>query len=86
MVNISAAARPISAFVAAMQPPGSGGVNVAQHVTQINLQHAYVVDKTNLPSSSNNPAAAKTQMLRDISWEIRDKKEFPSTATRSAKN
>ncbi|KAL8500161.1 hypothetical protein ACS0TY_019954 [Phlomoides rotata] len=74
MVNMSAAARPISAFVAAMQPAGGGSaVNVAQHVTQINLQHAYVVDKPNLPSSSNNSAATKTQMLRDISWEVHDK-------------
>ncbi|KAK6162435.1 hypothetical protein DH2020_002276 [Rehmannia glutinosa] len=93
VVNIpAAAARPISAFVAAMQPSG-GGVSVAQQVTQINLQTFHsssmgvLVDRQNLPSSSNNSqATTKTQMLRDISWEIHDKKDFSSAATRSAKN
>lgn len=85
VVNISTPARPISAFVAAMQPSGSG-VNAAQRVTQINLQTGDLVNKPNSPSSSNSSAATKTQMLRHISWEIHDKKEFPSAATRSAKN
>ncbi|PIN16227.1 hypothetical protein CDL12_11104 [Handroanthus impetiginosus] len=91
VANISAAGRPISALVAAMQPSGSG-VTVAQPVTQIHLQSfqssipAVLVDKPSLPSSSNGSASTKTQMLRDISWEIHDKKEFPFVATRSAKN
>ncbi|KAL0464717.1 UNVERIFIED_CONTAM: Transcription factor TCP9 [Sesamum latifolium] len=91
VVNISASARPISAFVAAMQPSG-GGVNVAQPVAQINLQAfqslsaGVSAEKPNLPSSSNSSGATKTQMLRDISWEIHEKKEFPFVPTRSAKN
>ncbi|KAK4411339.1 Transcription factor TCP9 [Sesamum angolense] len=95
VVNISAAARPISAFVAAMQP-SAGGVNVAQPVAQINLQTfqslsaGVSAEKPNLSSSSNSSGscsgATKTQMLRDISWEIHEKKEFPFVPTRSAKN
>ncbi|KAK4418712.1 Transcription factor TCP9 [Sesamum alatum] len=92
LVNISAAARPISAFVASMQPTGSG-VNLEQPVAQINLQSFQSLsagvsaeNKPNLPSSSNSSGSTKTQMLRDISWEIHEKKEFPFVPTRSAKN
>ncbi|GFP98511.1 transcription factor tcp9 [Phtheirospermum japonicum] len=86
MVNFSAAAsvRPISAFVAAMQQPsGGGGVTIAQQVTQINLQAfqssstgVLMADRLSLPSTSSDSPANKTQMLRDISWEIQDKKEY----------
>ncbi|KAL0379605.1 UNVERIFIED_CONTAM: Transcription factor TCP9 [Sesamum angustifolium] len=87
VLNISAAARPISAFVAAMQPSG-GGVNVAQPVAQINLQTfqslsaGVSAEKPNLPSSSNSSGSGptKTQMLRDISWEIHEKKRVPICA------
>lgn len=72
--NISAAARPISAFLAAMQP---SGVAPPQIMQAVDLRH-----KPNLPSSSNSSAAAKTQTLRDISWEIHDK-EIPSSAKNS---
>lgn len=76
-----------------MQPSG-GAVGVAQRVVpQINLQTflsssaGVLVDKPSLPCSSNSAAATKTQMLRDISWEIHDKKELPaSMATRNSAN
>ncbi|KAG8391736.1 hypothetical protein BUALT_Bualt01G0218100 [Buddleja alternifolia] len=94
MVNISAAARPVSAYVSGMQPSG-GTVNIAQGVTQINLQNLQgssnstrvLVETSNSePSSSHTSQVTKTQMLRNISWEIHDKKEFPFVATNSAKH
>ncbi|XP_057792126.1 transcription factor TCP9 [Salvia miltiorrhiza] len=79
VVNFSAAARPISAFVTAMQPSTTAEPRVAQ----IMQAAADFRPKPNLPSSSNSSAAAKkSQMLRDISWEIHDK-EFPSAAKNS---
>ncbi|CAA0842633.1 Transcription factor TCP9 [Striga hermonthica] len=73
----AATARPISTFVAAaMQQPSGGGVTIAQHVTQINMQSfqssnsgVFMADRPS--SSSNQQATAKTHML---SWEIHDKK------------
>lgn len=80
VVNISAAARPISAFLSAMQPPAAAA---EPRVTQI-MQAADFRHKPNLPSSSSGSAAVKkTQMLRDISWEIHNNKEFPSAAKNS---
>lgn len=79
VVNISAAARPISAFVTAMQPSAAAEPRVAQ----IMQAAADFRPKPNPPSSSNSSAAAKkSQMLRDISWEIHDK-DFPSAAKNS---
>ncbi|KAL3618694.1 hypothetical protein CASFOL_037513 [Castilleja foliolosa] len=86
MVNFSAAnasARPISAFVPGMQHPTGGSVIVAQQITQINLQAfqssstgVLMADRPSLPSTSSSSPANKTQMLRDISWEIHDRKEY----------
>ncbi|KAK4476547.1 hypothetical protein RD792_015703 [Penstemon davidsonii] len=71
MVNISTAAvRPISTLFAAVQP-SVGGINIAQ---SINLQNLQSPSNLGVSSSTNT----KTQMLRDISWEIHDNnKEFP---------
>ncbi|KAL6499326.1 hypothetical protein OROHE_025989 [Orobanche hederae] len=74
MVNIPpAAARPIPAFLSAMQQPSIVGLTVAQQVTQINLQAfrsssagVLMADRPNLPCSSNNSPATRTQTLRDI--------------------
>ncbi|XP_047976436.1 transcription factor TCP9 [Salvia hispanica] len=65
VVNISA---PISAFVSAMQTSTS-----AAQIMQ-SAAADFTPKLNNTPSSSNSSAAAKkSQMLRDISWEIHDK-------------
>ncbi|KAL1543473.1 transcription factor TCP9 [Salvia divinorum] len=77
MVNISA---PISAFITAMQTPTAAEPRVAAQIMQ---SAADFTPKPNPPSSSNSSAAAKkSQVLRDISWEIHDK-DFPSAAKNS---
>ncbi|XP_051139182.1 transcription factor TCP9-like [Andrographis paniculata] len=96
VVSISATARPISAFVAAIQPSGGGvgvGFSRPATTTHINLQTlqstsaAVSSEKPNQQTPNRtSPATKATQMLRDISWEIREKKELPFLATRSAKH
>ncbi|KAL6495447.1 hypothetical protein OROGR_030010 [Orobanche gracilis] len=69
MINMpDAAARPVPAFLSAMQQPSLGGLTVAQQVTQINLQAfrssstgVLMADRLNLPCSSNNSPATRTQ-------------------------
>ncbi|KAL7158596.1 hypothetical protein ABFS83_02G154900 [Erythranthe nasuta] len=86
VVNFSAAPRPVSAFLSAMQP----AVRMPQMNLQTFLSSNSAAERPSFPSSSNGgggSAANKAQMLREISWDIRDKKELPAAmATRSAKN
>ncbi|KAL9176070.1 hypothetical protein ABFS82_02G155100 [Erythranthe guttata] len=86
VVNFSAAPRPVSAFLSAMQP----AVRMPQMNLQTFMSSNSAAERPSFPSSSNGgggSAANKAQMLREISWDIRDKKELPAAmATRSAKN
>ncbi|XP_073126886.1 transcription factor TCP9-like [Henckelia pumila] len=76
LVNISAAAaRPVSTSIAA----------VAEGVNYLQNPGARMAEKQSLPSSSHGSGSiVRTQMLRDFSWEIREKKEFTFVPTRSA--
>ncbi|XP_052211160.1 transcription factor TCP9-like [Diospyros lotus] len=71
-VNLSA--RPISSFIAAVQP----ATNTSSVEFQTLGPIAGKAESTSAPSSSSEKPTTKTQMLRDFSLEIREKRElFP---------
>ncbi|XP_075488819.1 transcription factor TCP19-like [Primulina tabacum] len=85
LLNISAAARPVSAPIAATQPVV--GVNYLPNpgaTIYSSIRMGAQAEKQSLPSSSHGSGSIRTQMLRDFSWEIREKKEFTFVPTRSA--
>ncbi|XP_073308675.1 transcription factor TCP9-like [Primulina huaijiensis] len=89
LVNISAAARPVFASIAATQPVvvTAEGVNYLQDPSapiSSSSRMGAPVEKQSFPSSSHGSGSIRTQMLRDFSWEIREKKEFTFVPTRSA--